>query len=125
VVGVLDVRGESWPCKWTLVLEDVSDFVDCARFKVELRVGPRAEDVLPGADARGMREVDAAETGLRGLLLVAEANEAEDLSLALERASTRGMSILRLGLLALPTVAALTEVCTNLDFCTFSMSVYS
>lgn len=113
-----------------MVLEDVSDKVDCARFRVELRVGPRAEEIFPVADARGMREVDVAETGLRGLLLaaellVAEAYEAKHLSPALVRASTCGMSILRLGLLALPTVAALTEVCTNLDFCAFSMSVCS
>jgi hypothetical protein len=69
-----------------LTFGEVSDLWDCARFNVELRVGPRAEDRLPAA-ARGIRELELADAALNGVLLAdeplaADESEGEKISLA-------------------------------------------
>lgn len=76
---MLSLRGD-------VTFGEVSDLWDCVRFKVELRVGPRAEDRLAAA-ARGMRELELAEVALQELLLAVEAlvadkSEGDKVSLA-------------------------------------------
>lgn len=60
-----------------LAFGEVSDFADCARLSVELRVGARADDTLPPA-ARGMRELELVEVALHGLALAVELLAADD-----------------------------------------------
>jgi hypothetical protein len=118
-----------------LAFGEVSELEDCARFNVELRVGPRVADVAMLAATRGMRELDVAEVGLRGLMLVAEPlmieeSVTEEASSACDRGPGELVSTVSFGLLVipLPTVAALAGTCVVRDFgpvCASSLSAHN